>query len=273
MKIGFGLGLDVSNKNPKGGNDPAVDALLAQATTDGATPMSGDNIKYSNTLVTSLKSAGIWDKLDALYIFATNGDEQFARYNWIDPSTFKCTEVGAGALTFTSNEGFTGDGTNYLDPSFTALVSGSNYTQNSASFGVLNRSDIVDNTNFGEIGNEAGARNLLWIRKGVYIKGKINSFTSLDSTTLPANVNGFYQVNRASSTTFKIFKDGSQLGGDLSGTSTGGGSDSILIFKSAPTLPSRKQLSIAYIGGDLESEASDFYNAVNTYMNSIGSPI
>lgn len=57
------------------------------------------------TLVASIKSAGVWTKLDALYVMNAHS-AQAARINWVKPGTFNLSEVGTPA--FSVNDGYAG---------------------------------------------------------------------------------------------------------------------------------------------------------------------
>ncbi len=90
------------------GPDTASIALIARMT---AAPDSARRGQI-DALVRALKIAGIWPKLAALYLTAAH-DAQAARLNWVSGS-HDLTEHGA--LTFTADRGYTGDGsTGYLD--------------------------------------------------------------------------------------------------------------------------------------------------------------
>jgi hypothetical protein len=85
------------------GVDPDYQAILDYATTQGYTLPSEGQQTLQNTLVTSLKSSGIWSELDFLYIMATDGDSNYARINWSNPGTFQLADVG-GTPVFDSNQ-------------------------------------------------------------------------------------------------------------------------------------------------------------------------
>jgi len=96
--------------------DSDYQAILDYATTQGYTlPSSGQQI-IQNQLVLDMKSAGAWSGLTFFYVFATDGDRDFAKINWANPGTYNATEISTP--TFTTDLGFTGNGTS------TALDSG-----------------------------------------------------------------------------------------------------------------------------------------------------
>jgi hypothetical protein len=131
------------------------EALLSRMTTLGYT-WPDDTLKVKqNTLVTALKSAGIWSKLDVLWVFATNNSNN-ATLNWITPASHQCTLVNAP--TFTASAGFKGNGTSsYLDTNFNMSTQGVKYVQNDASRFVWVRTALVTN---GMLGGLSGAISL-----------------------------------------------------------------------------------------------------------------
>ena len=91
-------------------------AILNRATTLGyALP---DMVtQYAGTqLISDLKNAGIWDKLDAFWVYATTGDQNFALLNWKNPNTFQSSIVGT--LPFRTRGGFTFSQNNYITTNF-----------------------------------------------------------------------------------------------------------------------------------------------------------
>jgi hypothetical protein len=115
--------------------DADYQAVLDRASTLGYTAPSAAQQTLQNTLVEDLKTAGVWSKLDAFYLFATDGDSDYATLNFVAPSSFQATKTNSP--TFTADEGFTGDGVSaYLDTNLNASTDTTNYTQDDASFGV-----------------------------------------------------------------------------------------------------------------------------------------
>jgi hypothetical protein len=113
------------------GMDADYKAILDYATTQGYTLPSASQQLLQEQLVIDLKDAGIWSKLDIFYVFATDGDSDFASINWKDPSNFEITEVNSP--TFTTNVGFEGDGTSaYLDTNWVLNTDTVNYEKDNA---------------------------------------------------------------------------------------------------------------------------------------------
>jgi len=79
--------------------------------------------------ITALKSAGLWDKLDLLFMFAAH-DEQAGRINWVSPG-YVLTRYNS--CTFTTDRGFTGD-------NVSMYLAGGNITLNQAGKAIINTS-------------------------------------------------------------------------------------------------------------------------------------
>jgi hypothetical protein len=87
--------------------DPSYSALLSYATTQGYSLPNEQQQVNQDILLKSLKIAGVWDKLDLFYVFATDGDSDYATLNYKSPSDFQLLKVNSP--TFTTNQGFKGD--------------------------------------------------------------------------------------------------------------------------------------------------------------------
>jgi hypothetical protein len=103
------------------GPNYAIDALRLFA----AMPEAPDAARMARieTAILALQSAGIWAKLDALWVMAAHG-QGAALINWVAPGTHNLTAVNS--ITFTPNIGFTGNGTSMhltiASPTFARLA-------------------------------------------------------------------------------------------------------------------------------------------------------
>lgn len=98
-----------------------------------STPPSGARKQQIARLIRSLKQAGVWSKLDALYLFA-GADSQAALLNWKSAS-YNATNNGA---SFTADRGFTGNGSSaYLATGYTP--GDGQFARSNHHFGVLMR--------------------------------------------------------------------------------------------------------------------------------------
>lgn len=117
------------------GYDPDAEAFFERLTT----PPTTERKALYNTLIVDLKSAGVWEKLDALYILAA-ADAQAARQNLV-AGAYNLTAVGSPL--FTADRGYAGDGVGaYLTTGLTPSGAG-NYKLTSAHMSMWSRSDIV----------------------------------------------------------------------------------------------------------------------------------
>lgn len=263
--MALGLGLGLSRSGFVGGLDAATQALLSQATTDGYTAASGTTLTALDAYIKGLKADGIWSKLDILYVFATNGDSDFATYNILDPTTFQATKVNAP--TFTSNQGFTGNGTSsYLDTNYNPSTNGVNYTLNNASFGIYTR-----NTNTGGFIDCDGATNFSFLvcdNTPRYIMA-INAIVS-DVEITPL-VSGMLWDNRKQVNGHDFYVNGSIQSNEVD-PSNGIPNANFHVLKALSNYGSM-QVSIAFAGAELSAEASDFFTRTEAYMDAIGSGV
>lgn len=222
-----------------------------------------------NNLISSLKTNGIWSKLDLLYIFASH-DEQSSLLNWKSTS-YNCSKVNSP--TFTTDRGFSTSGSpNYITTNYNPSTNGVNYTLNSCSMGVYNRTNSGGNS--GEIGVYVGS-NYAYI----LITNGSNNYSSILNTTTGSVFNlgtyiGFFSTNRSSNTSMQFYRNGSNFSSPTN-TSSSIPNQTIFILcisnNGSPATYSNKQISVAFVGGSLNStEQSNFNTAVETYMDAVG---
>lgn len=261
------------------GLDSDYQAVLDYATGQGYTLPSATQQILQNQLVLDLKAGGVWDDLDLLYIFATDGDSDFARINWIDPGNFSAQD-GASGPTFTTNEGFAGNETNqYMTTGWDPATDGVNFTLNDAS------AFAHSNTNSGTAGTRFlfGSRNasnqgrIELIPKNISSQhvGAINSAgTTPGLGSAPVSAEGFFQVRRTASNDLRLYKDGTQVGATHTTAATDAlNNDDVAILASNGNGTiggfSGEQITIFGLGSSLQGKESALYTAWNTYFTSI----
>ena len=258
--IGYGSIYAVSNSGLtlllKDAFDPAYQAVLDFATSEGDTLPSANQQILQNNLLRALKTFGIWNKLDSFAMFATDGDVGFSLICW--KRLVKMTAVNSP--TFTANEGFTGNGTSSrINSGFTPDGSG-NYKLNAASFGVFVKTQGT-NSEF-----LAGAGSNTRMRAAGSSLNRINS--SSINGTFNFNILGLSHLNKSSATDVQCIVNG--VTSNRTVTNEGlEGEFTFLDFTSGGAGPSDAQISLGFIGGDLSAEAADFSAAFNTYISSI----
>lgn len=247
-----------------GGFDADYQAVLDYATTQGYTLPSASQQLLQEQLVKDLKAAGVWSKLDTFYVFATNGDSDFASINWKNPNSFECDEVNSP--TFTTNQGFSGNGTSsYLDTNYNPFQNSVNYQVYDASIGLYVYNSI-DQETVGYIGSSA---NIILRNSSSTNPSKlqrINESTSF-TTGLAFGGTGLFTINRTSETQ-KYAYNGTT---EYSQSTSGGSLDdfNIGILQRELALFSRSTFSIFHMGSNIRVEQNDYYTAINLYMSSI----
>ena len=251
---------------PPSAFDADYQAVLDRSTALGYTAPSASQQTLQNTLVEDLKTAGVWDKLDLFYVFATDGDSDFATLNWKTPSSFQTTKVNSP--TFTANEGFNGGNLNYLDTNWSVANDSVNFTETNASMGFWTPGAPIANSYL--MGVRIGYNDSMSVIASYATGFRLNCrATNVQDIT----TSNFVLFNRNGATTGSAILDGvttDNLTGlvsdplaDLSmyicATNNNG-----TLFSSHPM-----KNSIVWAGADLTSEGSDMYDALNTYISAL----
>lgn len=244
----------------------AATSAEAQQFLDRATGMDATHNTAFTTLIDSLVTNGIWAKLDALYIFATDTSAH-ALLN-VKSTSFVPTLVNAP--TFTADRGFTGNGTSsYVDSNFNPTTSGGQFTQNSACFGAWS---LTTATAAGSV-VDAGwiSTNGTFVRckalSGSY-SGRVNQGTS--DTFAVADGAGLFSVNRSASNATQHYRNASSLGTSAT-VSTAQINHSLCFGTSDGTTFSPRQWAGGFVSSSLNgTEQTNLYNAMLAYMQAVG---
>jgi len=274
----IGIGKNLFKGNVKAGGGAVAYDTDAQAYFTANTAITSDADKNAiNTFYLGLKSDGIYTKIKAMYL-PIWGSASSSKWNLVNPAdtnaAFRLTF--ATGMTFTSS-GMTSNGTSgYAN---TYLIPNTNLNNNSTSFGVYCRTNsdgIIFDCGTQKTTTPTGYMNLLTKYQSELYSDQYNPTTN---RIKPPNADsrGFFQSIRTTSTSFKIFKNNSQLGTTNTNASSG---FSNLIYNfyisalnqdNSPLYYSTRQFSFAYIGNGLtDAEATNFYTRVNTLMTYFG---
>ena len=246
--------------------DTDYQAVLNRATTLGYTlPSASQRIKQ-NSLVLSLKSGGIWNKLDVLYIFANDGGSDFATLNWKAPTLNQATLINSP--TFTNNQGFTGNGTSsYINTNFNPATSGVNYTLNNASRNIFVRNQstsasTLDGVPSGNSNASVGVNTtLLRINQGA---------TSLPTSADYSGSNFLKSIHRTSVSNIELFVGTTQTSRTFNSVAVISESQLILARGvNATGSYGGSQISMYSMGANLVTENTAYVNAFNTYITSL----
>lgn len=225
-----------------------------------------------NSTITTLKSAGIWNRLNPFWMLAAH-DAQAARLNWKNPSTFALTAVNSP--TFTTDRGYAGNGsTSYLNTGWDPSNNGGGiYTQNDAHIAVWNRTSRAINTScaLGQV-TTGGAINMFLRYTGGLVFTRVNESTS--SGLAVAGSNGLTLGDRTDSTTVTIYKDGVSLGNPTTATSDVLSTTDLYIggynFGGTLVSPTSDEFAAVSFGASLGALQDDYYTILQTYLTAVG---
>ena len=265
----YGQGILNSFSIPSGTSfDSDYQVILDKAVSLGYTLPSSNTQTLQNTLLTSLKTDGVWDKLDIFYVFAVdNNASEFATINWKNPNALLNTPTQStliNAPEFVNNGGFQGNGTSsYIDTNFNPATQGVQYTQNNASRYFFVHAISTTAGRFD--GNSNTNRNTMV--RGLTNAQRINAGTNTASIALDiVNAVTTKAIHRTSATDITAFNG---LTG-ISATQTSATMDSTnqLILKAGSQNGGHTCAAYA-MGASLISENTDFVNAFDTYKSSL----
>jgi hypothetical protein len=219
---------------------------------------------YAN-LIDAIVDAGVFPKLDGLYIFAAE-DEGTALTNLIQESYRAMRQDLAGTTTWTLDSGYSGGGNNAQISSrlIPSTAVGANCTQNSASIGCW----IGETgTTAGQVIND-GANDGSSLKSVIYhaftdgrTYGRVNSASSISANTV--SVTGTHHMNRSGASAVQLYQNGLQI---ASGTT------SATALPSGPIVASCNKLTRAFwVGGSLNStEVGALHTALAAYFTGMG---
>jgi len=249
---------------------PYNPASLFLARTSG---LDATHTSAYTTLVNGLVADGVWNKLDALYIFATQ-DSATALLN-LKSSSYNCTAVNGP--TFTADRGFTGatTGNKHLTTGFNPATAGGMYTQNSAHLSLWNLTAAGSGP--PAIGCQAGTSNNAYIYAPNY-NGDNQQYVRINSGSTgggmgPSNQNtaGHYLGNRGSSGAVDGYRNGSATGFSPSATASVSMPSVVMtilgVSNSGTVSAIDNQAAAASIGAALSAaEVFAFYNRLYRYF-------
>lgn len=226
------------------------------------------------TLVSDLKAYGIWTKMKAIYPFCGNTSSQM-KYNLKDPRDLDAAFrlVFFGGWTFSNTGALPNAVNSYANTFLTPSVS---LTNTSGHFSYYSRTSLGNLAQY-EMGTSQIIGSLA-VRFNAIITKFVNglfyaAYGEYNATFSNGNSQGFYITNRNSATLTTGFKNGTKVisqtqTADLSalpmfiGAENGNGT--AVNFSS-------KECAFASIGDGLtDTEAANFYTAVQAYQTTLG---
>lgn len=236
--------------------DVSVLALLARMTVAPSVAR-----KWAiNALVGALKTAGVWDKLDVLQVYAAH-DEQAALLNW-KADAINATNNGA---TFTADRGFAGDAVStWVSNGFNPTSVAGQYALNSAHAAFWIETD-------GASTNGHGFSPGCYVRHATgSLYGRINDAST--TTFGAASATGHHMLVRRGATDKRGFVNGVQIGITfaLASTSIPDGVFGVGRWNGTAAY-SDDRVSCFHAGASLtDGETTALYNALRAYMTGAG---
>lgn len=225
-----------------------------------------------NGLILSLKSGGVWTKLDVFYGLAAHA-AQAARLNWKNPAQ---SATAVNSPTFTTDRGYAGDGSSsYLDTGY--IPSAGSGTTNSASLGVWANAgdDTAADVRLAGCADASQATHIAPRFTGDVMRGRVNSGTTSSSTASSTTRLGSSTVSRTSATGISFYRNGVVVGAEVAVAPVGRPTTAMYIcgFNSngAFGTAGNNRIALAWAGQGLSAgEISAAYAACNTFLSSIG---
>ena len=261
--MSFNLGIIASSR---AGYDPDAQAFFNRVTAAGGTLTTTEKDAV-NALTLSLKSAGLWTSIKAIYPMV--GASAAACAQNLKSSSFTGTFFGGWVF---SSTGITPNGVNTAFS--TGLNANAELSQNSNHLSFYSRTNIAASASV-EIGSQNTATPSYFYTH-IYFTGNL-IYNLLASATAVAVTNtnslGFFNGNRNSSTIVSNFKNGVNLGNV---TMNSVALNTLNVFIGAVNSNgtangySAKQCAFASIGDGLSDvQAANFYTSVQAFQTSL----
>lgn len=240
--------------------DAATEAYLAAIAAAGGAEPDADHKRHYDALVRALKDAGLWAKLDLIYLLA-NVHPTAARTGLRNPGLGALNPTGAPV--FTADRGYKSDDLNFLTgPALTGL---SQFTLNASSMAARSRETVDPKIGpFFDIDTTGSVNSSL---RGANASGVIvcrpNSITTIGSTPVASTI-GFYGWSRTAADACFEHKDGIVL------TTSAVASESVGAGALQIGRDTRQMASI-FIGGALsQSDMQALHAADLAYAQAVG---
>lgn len=242
-------------------------ALFDRATALGYSLPSETKRRQIDTLIRSLVSSGIWDKLDLFFQFAYNDTSlnDFSKINWKRP--LSPVAVSNGGVTFTAN-GWLGNGVDgFISTNFNPAIQSNNYSLNNASRGFVIYQEytgtiansFIDGVASGNDNRSLNASN---------IGQRINQGTNLLDSSASLGGTGLKAIMRTSSTNVSFYNTGTLDG--RTATSTALPNENLLILRVANSY-GNLGISNYFLGSSLTlTELNTLKSAYNSFLNNNG---
>jgi hypothetical protein len=250
--------------------DAATLAWVAAVIAHGGT-VSATQEGYVDTLIVGLKADGLFSKLDRLWLFASENQDQALVDIIADASA-----TNVNSTTFTANVGYTGGSGTYIDSNFNPTTAPSpHYIQDSASLFGWNNTDTgviqtfisladIPNSKTTELyPDNTGAQSTLW---------DVNTAFARESFTGPVHMRGLWVMSRTGANAETIDLNGTQLSSGNTGSTTPANSTFWALGESFPAYTTAQACCVGFGSGLTGTDRTNLYARLRTYMTSVGVP-
>lgn len=219
---------------------------------------------YYATLIDALVSAGVWAKLDTLYMFAA--DSSATALTNLKSSSYGATTNNSP--TFTIDAGYTGSlgSDEYINSTFNPSTASGNFAQNSASIFAWHTRTATSN---GSIFGYANRDN------GTYCDPRFsdgNSYSRINAGAsfiiASSDGSGLLTLSRTASTNFDVYQNASSLGNRV--TTSTALANSTLVFLYGIDTGHEGPILAGGFGSSLSAaNVTALYNAVHAYLQNV----
>jgi hypothetical protein len=232
------------------------------------TPPSEALASYYSAFTKSLVTAGIWQNLDVLALYATQGSDA-SLINLSQSSFQEGFDTISGNMTFASNVGWTGGGApgqNDINTFFNPSAASANYSQNNAMFCTW---QIGGNAATGLIADSANDNAILLAPlQGGNIDWAINGNGALVSTANSGDGSGFWLAQRTGTNSSAIYRNGALAATSTNVSAALTNSD---IVVGTSTASSGNSVAAFACGAALTAgQITALYDAMFAYLRAVG---
>ena len=221
-----------------------------------------------NKVVKELKKAGIWSKLDALWICAAH-NEQAAKLNWIKDA-HNLTKGGTGDLYFTVDKGFKSNLTStYLNTNYTPSTDGDKYKLDDATFGIVHDGKVDRMGIHGFF--YSNQTTCIGVYSGYTVANRLNGSDLWASPSVYYH-NGYHAITRNNTVNATIYKRGYHTNETQSNAAVAVPTKPLFLCacnnNGTPAYYADTIIKVGFVGGHLTyNESNELEYILENYLN------